>query len=88
MMTYTEMRQIALGAARSYLREHGIVPEVATEDDAERALDEICRTEDSLTCYVWWVQCESKNQTRLFRAEWRKWQHEQLRLYHTCIVNK
>ena len=75
-MTYTmeEMRRIALGAVRSYLRQMKIDPLTATADDAEKALDDICRTEDSLIVHTWWVQCNSGNQTRLFCREWREWQ--------------
>jgi len=72
-MSYGEMRAVSLHAARSYLRVQGIDPVMATCKDAEAALDDICRTDDSLIVYVWWVQCASKTQTRLFRAEWNAW---------------
>ncbi|MFH1186082.1 MAG: hypothetical protein V1755_13750 [Chloroflexota bacterium] len=78
MYTYGEMRHIAAGAVRSYLRELGITPETASVAEAEAALDELAWREESLVAYVWWVQCSSQRQTRLFRREWRKWCNQQM----------
>jgi hypothetical protein len=74
--TYKEMRTVAMQATRSYLRSMGIDPVTVDAKGAMQALDDICRNGEALTCYVWWVQCESSNQTRLFRSEWNAWRKD------------
>jgi hypothetical protein len=75
-MSYKEMRQIALGAARSYLRSMDINPLDVDGNGALAALDDICRTESSLIVYVWYHQINSDNQIKLFKQEWNKWRKD------------
>lgn len=68
-MTKTEMRGIARGAARAYLRDMGIDPDDATAEDALRALDDLARTEPELVASRWYNDA-TERQYKLFVREW------------------
>ena len=70
-MTLTEKRQIAIQAARSYLRKQGIDPAQASADDALDALDD-CYRLDAQTIASQWYWNASNRQILLFRREWRQ----------------
>jgi hypothetical protein len=69
----SEQRQIALGAARSYLRRQGIEPLRASVDDAFAALDDLARRDGDLVASCWYTAM-SKNQERLFVRDWNRQQ--------------
>jgi len=70
-MTLTEKRQIAIQAARSYLRKQGTNPIWASADDALEALDD-CYRLDVQTVASQWYWNASNRQVLLFRWEWRQ----------------
>lgn len=76
ILTVAKMRDVALGAARSYLRAQGIDPVDASADAALAALDDVSRIDGALVAARWHFECDSENQTLLFRREWRRWQRE------------
>ena len=71
-MTLTEKRQIAIQAARSYLRKQGVNPIQASADDALEALDDCYRLDAQAIASLWYGQT-SEWQIRLFRKEWEQW---------------
>ena len=71
-MTLTEQRQIAIQAARSYLRKQGVNPIQASADDALEALDDCYRLDAQTIASLWYGQA-SNRQVLLFRREWRQW---------------
>jgi len=72
-MTQGEMREIALGAARSELRQFGIEPKTADIYTAEQALDNILRSTPNAIAARWYENA-SDNQWELFKREWRRYQ--------------
>jgi len=70
-----EMREAARRVVRAEMRARGMEPETASITDAERVLDEITNAGTHTIAACWWRNCDSRNQTRLWRAEWRKWQY-------------
>ena len=74
LLNKTELRQIAIGAARSYLREKGVDPTTASAQSALTALDDVAR--DSSLVVSGWYKAASGNQIKLFSQEWRRWQRE------------
>ena len=73
MLKHTQ-REIAISAARSYLREQGIDPLICESQDALLALDDLSRLDDSLIASQWYKSM-TDNQEALFRREWRQWRH-------------
>ncbi len=71
-MTKQEMRRIASGATRSYLRSMNFTIVEMTADVALGALDDLARSEPNLIAGQWWNEA-SDNQVRLFKKEWRGW---------------
>jgi hypothetical protein len=78
MKTKNELRAIALGAARSILRNQGRMPEKCSYRVALAVLDDMARQEYHKDKYfaIWYIEAsESKfdNQYNLFRKEWNDW---------------
>ena len=71
-MNKTTQREIAISAARSYLREQGIDPLTCDSLDALEALDDLERL-DGETIAAQWYRDATPNQIKLFEREWRKW---------------
>jgi len=69
MVTMATMRDTALGAARSIIREKGLPMTLKT---AERVLDDYAREYPQSYAGAWWLKA-SDNQYKLFKREWRKW---------------
>lgn len=71
-------RWVALGAARSYLRQQGLTPESQTADQAFHALDDLLRMDPKLIAAQWY-EAATKNQEKLFISEWKQWckKHQQ-----------
>lgn len=68
------VREIALGATRSYLRGMGIDPLTVDADGAERALDDFLRMPAMKGTYARAFADEaSEYQMRLFKVEWEVW---------------
>ncbi len=72
MMTQAQRRSLALGAARSYLRQMRITPEMVTASDAHAALDDVARVEPD-TVAACWYRLASHTQMVLFYREWEHW---------------
>ena len=70
-MKLKELRKIALGAARSYLREQGTDPAQVEAQAAMEALDDLYRIDQATLASIWYGQA-SDNQVREFRREWRE----------------
>lgn len=66
----TEQRKIALGAARSQLRNQGILPRTASFDQAWNALDVLYKLDNTTVAAQWYINA-SEPQIRLFRKEWK-----------------
>jgi hypothetical protein len=77
-MKKSEQRQIALGAARSYLRRQGIDPVTVSASAAFAALDDLERIAGDTMSSRWYASM-NRNQERLFKSEWRKWKRSRLR---------
>ncbi len=54
-MNKTELRNIALGAARAQMRRMGIDPIGGAGDDALAVLDDLARTEPTLLASQWYI---------------------------------
>ncbi len=76
-LTYAEVRGFALGAVRSYCREHNI-PLVMSDTDAVKVLDDMVRQDSAPQKCYWalWYRGASETQIALFKREWRKYQKE------------
>ena len=70
-MKLAELRKIALGAARSYLRAQGTDPAQVDAQAAMAALDDLYRIDQATLASLWYGQA-SDNQIQLFRREWKK----------------
>ncbi len=76
-LSYEQVRGFALGAVRSYCREHTI-PMVMSADDAVKVLDDMVRADSAPQKCYWalWYRAASETQIALFKREWRKYQKE------------
>jgi len=72
-MKLAELREIAIRAARSYLRAQGTDPAQVNVDAALAALDDLYRIDQAMLASLWYGQA-SDNQMREFRREWREQQ--------------
>lgn len=79
-MKIDEMRQVAIGAARSILRERGIDPVTADIAVIEAIICDctLDRQHQGKT-FVQWVNRASEHQWNLWRRDWRKWQQKQIK---------
>jgi hypothetical protein len=71
-MTKAEMRKIAIGAARSYMKDMGFAYDEMTCESALRALDDLARIQPGLISAQWY-SVASINQIKVFRQEWSLW---------------
>jgi len=70
--TQEKMREIAIGAARSILREHGVSePRFCSPEAALDHLDDFAREHPERTAAIWYLGA-SDNQIKLFKREWNK----------------
>lgn len=69
--TQQQQREIAMRAARSYVRQMGIDPFGLTAKEALRALDDLARIDRATVAARWYVGA-SDNQIRLFSQEWKR----------------
>lgn len=76
MTSQAELREIALGAARSYLRRMGIDPATIEPDKALAALDDLYRIDQEVLASIWYGSA-SDNQIKLFKREFSKWKERQ-----------
>ena len=75
-MKKSEMRSVALGAARSKARIMGLDPMTMTPDDALAVLDDVYRVTPDLIASLWY-ESASDTQIDLFHKEWKQWQRSQ-----------
>lgn len=72
-----DLRNTALGAARSYLRRAGIDPMSVGPDSAFAALDDLMRLDGGLDAAIWWMNAVSDDdEIKRFKREWKRWQKE------------
>ena len=84
-MTKAQLRETALRAARSYLREQGIDPAQVDAEAALAALDDLYRIDQATLASLWYGQT-SDNQIRLFRREWRKARIEAMEQTRVTVI--
>jgi hypothetical protein len=70
-MKAQEIRQIAAGAARSYLRSMAIDPKTTDQSQALAALDDLARKDKDTIAATFYLKA-SDNQIKLFCKEWNK----------------
>ena len=78
-MKKLELRKIALGTARSLLREKGLDPLICSAFVAESFLDDFCRNNPDNLASVYWKDFDGLKEWRGFKRDWRKWQKENRR---------
>lgn len=74
-----DIRQIALGAARSVMRKQSINPDTASFDDVLETLDELMQAEPNLIASIWYKSAKER-QINLLRRDWNEWKAEKKRL--------
>lgn len=71
-MNKKEMRETAIGAARSQARRNGCRPENLSAKEALGVLDDIYRVDPQVVASIWYGNA-SDNQIKLFCREWNAW---------------
>lgn len=88
--TLSEQREIAMGAARAWLRRNGAEPSEFDYGKAFNALDELAQINPNTIAAQWYLN-DNANQTKLFRQEWRRWrakEREYRRVYGVGMGDK
>lgn len=71
-MTQKQMREIALGSARSICRARGVDIKLVGQIDALRILDDLARSEPDKIASIWYMNA-SGYQIDAFQKEWNAW---------------
>ncbi|MBA2682063.1 MAG: hypothetical protein H0U76_27180 [Ktedonobacteraceae bacterium] len=79
-MTRKQQRDVALGAARSLLRQLGINPGEASAEDAHVVLDDYARCAPEMVASQWYMAA-TDNDLDAFYRDWRRWQREYASLH-------
>ena len=75
-----ELRKIAIGSARSILREQGLDPVTTPLEQIEAILcDYALNPQYKDRLFVQWINRASKHQWDLWRRDWRKWREKKSR---------